>query len=153
MIDFKLFEENLEKSTQPEFMQEPQGLLRKSAAVKRWENIGVGKSGDSVGVFALDDIKDNETIEECHVILVPIDEVKGGVIIDYMFKIDNSLYALALGNGSIYNHRNQPNARWEYDDKKQLVRFVAVRAIKSGEEIYISYGKDYFATRKQNMKS
>jgi SET domain-containing protein len=152
MINFKIFEANL-AAEGPAMMQEPQGLLRKSAAVKRWENIGVGKSGDSVGVFALDDIKDNDTIEECHVILVPIDEVKGTVLMDYMFKINGTLYALAMGNGSIYNHRNQPNARWEYDEKKQLVRFVSVRPIKSGEEIYISYGKDYFSSRKQNMKS
>ena len=110
MINFKLFEEmhnsDNENVNKPVYVREPQGMLRKSAAVKTWEKIGVGRYDGDYAVFAIDDIQDNETFEECNVIEVPVDEVKGSVLMDYMFKISNDLYVLALGNGSIYNHRN-----------------------------------------------
>ena len=157
MSNFKLFEEmhnsDNENVNKPVYVREPQGMLRKSAAVKTWEKIGVGRYDGDYAVFAIDDIQDNETFEECNVIEVPVDEVKGSVLMDYMFKISNDLYVLALGNGSIYNHRNQPNARWEYDADKQLLKLLAIRRIEMGEQIFISYGRDYFKSRNQNMKA
>ena len=153
MMNFKLFEDtNKEDIQKVVYTGGAQGTLRKSAAVKTWEKIGVGKSGDGFGVYAIDDIADNELIEECHVIEVPADEVKGGVLMDYMFKISDDIYVLALGSGSNYNHRNQPNARWEYDTEKKLLKVVAIRRIECGEEVYISFGRDYFKTRGENMK-
>jgi len=137
----------------PQLYVQPQGMLRKSAAVKIWDKIGVGKSGDGFGVYAIDDIKDNETIEECPVIDMTRDEVKSTVLMDYLFKVSADRYVLALGSGSIYNHRNQPNARWEYDSEKNILKIVATTAIEMGNEIYISFGKDYFKTREQNMKA
>jgi SET domain-containing protein len=79
--------------------------------------------------------------------------VKGSVLMDYMFKISSDLYVLALGSGSVYNHRNQPNARWEYDVDKQLLKLSAIRRIEMGEQIFISYGRDYFKSRNKNMKA
>ena len=156
MIDFKLFEatsDDNENINKPVYVREPQGMLRKSAAVKQWEKIGVGRYDGSFGVYAIDDIQDNETFEECNVIEVPVDEVKGSVLMDYMFKISSDLYVLALGCGSMYNHKNQPNARWEYDADKQLLKLSAIRRIQMGEQIFISFGRDYFKTRGENMKS
>jgi hypothetical protein len=72
---------------------------------------------------------------------------------DYMFKISSDLYVLALGCGSMYNHKNQPNARWEYDADKQLLKLSAIRRIQMGEQIFISFGRDYFKSRNQNMKA
>jgi hypothetical protein len=156
-MKFKIFEQGIidqgAQAGTPDYVREPQGLLRKSAAVKRWEKIGVGKSDTGYGVFAIDDIRDNEIIEECNVIEVPRDEVKGAVIMDYMFKIGDGLYVLALGCGSLYNHRNQPNAMWTYDAEKKLLVIKSVRPIEMGEQIFISYGRDYFSTRGQNMKA
>jgi hypothetical protein len=154
-MNFKLFEEGIagkNPNGEPIYVREPQGTLRKSAAVKQWK-VGVGKSGDGYGVYTLDDIADNELIEECVAIELPIDDIKGTVLTDYIFKLSNSLYALALGNGSLYNHRNQPNARWEYDNDRKLIKIFSTRAITMGEEIFISYGKEYFNSRQQNMKS
>jgi hypothetical protein len=156
MIDFKLFEatsDDNENINKPVYVREPQGMLRKSAAVKQWEKIGVGRYDGSFGVYAIDDIQDNETFEECNVIEVPVDEVKGSVLMDYMFKISSDLYVLALGSGSMYNHKNQPNARWEYDADKQLLKLTAIRRIQMGEQIFISFGRDYFKSRNQNMKA
>jgi SET domain-containing protein len=72
---------------------------------------------------------------------------------DYAFKISGDIYVLALGSGSIYNHRNQPNARWEYDNEKQILKIASTRPIQMGEEIYISFGREYFKTRETNMKA
>lgn len=157
-MDFKMFEASIpaergEIDNSPKLYVLPQGMLRKSAAVKVWDKIGVGKSGDGFGVYAIDDIKDNEVIEECPIIEMSRDEVKGTVLMDYLFKVSADLYVLALGSGSIYNHRNQPNARWEYDQEKKIIRIVSTTAIEMGNEIYISFGKDYFKTREKNMKT
>lgn len=151
-MDFKMFEETAGEVTTV-YVREPQGMLRKSAAVKIWDKIGVGKSGDGFGVYAIADIADNELIEECSVIEMTRDEFNSKVLMDYMFKISGDLYVLALGNGSIYNHRNQPNARWEYDGEKKILKIVAIRPIEMGEELFISYGRDYFKTRETNMKA
>jgi SET domain-containing protein len=150
-MDFKMFEESA--GPQTVYVREPQGMLRKSASVKIWDKIGVGKAGDGFGVYATDDIKDNETIEECPVIEMTRDEFNSKVLMDYMFKISQDCYVLALGSGCIYNHRNEPNARWEYMPEQKILKIVSTRPIQMGEEIYISYGRDYFKTREQNMKA
>lgn len=150
-MNFKMFEETA--IAQTVHVGEPQGMLRKSAAVKIWSKIGVGKAGDGFGVYAIDDIADNETIEECPVIEMARDEFNSKVLMDYMFKISQDRYVLALGSGCVYNHRNEPNARWEYLADQKILKVVSTRSIRMGEEIYISYGRDYFKTREQNMKA
>jgi SET domain-containing protein len=150
-MNFKMFEES--NIPQTVYVREPQGMLRKSASVKIWDKIGVGKAGDGFGVYAIDDIKDNETIEECPVIEMTRDEFNSKVLMDYMFKISQDRYVLALGSGCIYNHRNEPNARWEYVAEQRILKIVSTRPIEMGEEIYISYGREYFKTREQNMKA
>ena len=41
----------------------------------------------------------------------------------------------------IYNHSLIPNAYWECDEKNKLFRFISIRKIKKGEEIFIDYQK------------
>jgi len=48
--------------------------------------------------------------------------------------------ALALGLGSMFNHRRIPNIAWERDIPLQSIRYFALRAIVEGEELCISYG-------------
>lgn len=146
-----MFEDNLDQSSEV-YIRDSQGMLRKSASVKRWESIGVGKSGDGFGVYALDDIKDNQTVEECPCLEIPIEDVKGSIMMDILYKYSDDIYVLAMGNGAVYNHRNQPNARWEYNSDKKLLTIAATRTIKSGEEIFINYGREYFSSRNINMK-
>lgn len=47
--------------------------------------------------------------------------------------------ALALGYGSMYNHDNPANLRYEADAREELMRFVAVRGIAMDEELTINY--------------
>ena len=48
--------------------------------------------------------------------------------------------ALALGLGSIFNHHREPNAGWMCDIEARLLRYVALRDIAEGEEVFICYG-------------
>ena len=48
--------------------------------------------------------------------------------------------ALALGLGSIFNHHREPNAGWMCDIEGRLLRYVALRDIAEGEEVFICYG-------------
>ena len=44
-----------------------------------------------------------------------------------------SSHCPALGYGSLYNHGNPANMRYEGDDEAKVLRFVAIRAIAAGE--------------------
>jgi SET domain-containing protein len=48
--------------------------------------------------------------------------------------------ALALGLGSMFNHRRNPNVAWERNIATQSIRYFALRDIDEEEELCISYG-------------
>ena len=48
--------------------------------------------------------------------------------------------ALALGLGSIFNHAAEPNTGWHCDIESRLIRYIALRDIAEGEELFICYG-------------
>lgn len=50
-----------------------------------------------------------------------------------------SMHCLALGYGSLYNHANPANMRYEADAQHGALRFVAVRRIEVGEELTVNY--------------
>lgn len=102
----------------------------------------------SRAVHATRDIKRGRIIESCPVIRMYADDVYDDenrslpTISWYCFhwhEGDGLDYtALALGYGSLYNHSNAPNAKFEYVNRDCL-RFRALRDIKKGEEITIHY--------------
>jgi len=101
------------------------------------------------GVFAKQDIKSGELIEECPVLTLPIS--KGEVtplLIDYRFNWPQGTeweeQVIALGYGSLYNHSNTPNAIWVSSDTKKCFIFYATRDIKEGEEIFVWYGDENY---------
>jgi SET domain-containing protein len=98
------------------------------------------------GVFAAKAFKKGEIIEECYIIIS-----RGGdrKLEDYYFDV-NGKYGLFTGFGIIYNHSDNPNADYHINAKRKLTTFKANRAIKKGEEIFISYGEEWFSSR--NMK-
>lgn len=130
------------------YYTEPQGLLRRTASVKVWDKIGLGRSSTSGwGVFSVGHIEKGETFEIAPLLFIPKDTAKGNDLIDYVFKIDDDKYALAMGYASFYNHRNQPMANWKIDPEKAIITFTAIRDILPGEEIFVSYGKNYWKSR------
>ena len=99
------------------------------------------------GVFANTDIKKNEIIEICPVIVISKEDrlVLEKTIIDeyaYQWGEDSLCCAIALGNGSLYNHSYNPNAIYEKDFNAKILIIRAYEAIKAGAEIFINYNMD-----------
>ncbi len=100
------------------------------------------------GVFAGKDFTQDEIIEECYTIL---SEGKDKTLFDYYFGA-NDKCATLTGFGFIYNHADLPNASYYYDELTQTVVFKARHDIKKEDEIFISYGKNWFAMRNMTVK-
>lgn len=117
-----------------------------------------------VGVFATKDLEKNTLIERCSIIkfdrrilkLYREDRLHRHLLADYIFRWPGGRdIAIALGCGSLYNHHDSPNAMWRYcttenhlaDDihvfasEINAIEFWTKKEIKSGEEIFTSYGE------------
>ncbi|HEX8353551.1 MAG TPA: SET domain-containing protein [Pyrinomonadaceae bacterium] len=100
------------------------------------------------GVFASRAFGVGEVVEECPVVLLrkPYDvlhkELKTIVFHWQVPEGSAATQALALGYGSLYNHSNPSNLRYETDREALLMRFVAVRDIRPDEELTINYNAD-----------
>lgn len=87
--------------------------------VKKTNNMGFG-------VFATKNYCADEIIEDCNVIELDatdtniIDKTK---LYNYYFSWDKdgNGSAIALGNGSLYNHSYKPNAKYEKHIDKQII--------------------------------
>lgn len=102
------------------------------------------------GVYAAQKINMGEIIEESHCIVFPLYEIKEGRLGFYVFEWslpndempeETEFYALALGNGSLYNHSYSPNADYETQSPDKII-FSAIKEIEKGEEITINYNGD-----------
>src|SRR5579872_5611360 len=95
------------------------------------------------GVFADKNLKKGEKIEECYVIIS-----RGGdkALEDYYFDA-RGRYALFTGYGIIYNHSDEPNADYVINSKKRVATIKAAKSIRKGEEIFVSYGEEWFSSR------
>lgn len=98
------------------------------------------------GVFAEQSFLPGEIIEECYLLTVP-----PKCLNNYVFGLrDNKV--LALGYGSLYNHADFPNAQVELDRIENIAIFSAISPIKKGDEILISYGKNWVLARNISLK-
>ena len=105
-----------------------------------------------VGVFTTADIENGSLIETCYC-LVMGSEVVTHPAYDYLFmSVGGNNQLLPFGYGSIYNHDDEPNMVCDYDPKNEkLVRFYAIKDIKTNEELRHSYGKKYWLARTKKM--
>ncbi len=105
-----------------------------------------------IGVFANKNIKEGEILEECHFLLVDMNWNKADPNLnDYIFcygeKYTETQAIICFGLGSCYNHNDEPSAGWEVKKRDKMLIFTAWRDIKKGEEIFISYSKEYWTER------
>lgn len=115
--------------------------MKKSLIQKR---ICVKKSSmHGYGVFATRDIRKGMVIEECYVLL----SKRGHKDFEDFYFEATKKDALLLGYGSIYNHSDTPNADYKINEKKRVAKIWATKTIHKGEEIYISYGEEWFSSR------
>jgi SET domain-containing protein len=75
-----------------------------------------------------------------------------GTLNDYTFSFDEKTVLIGLGYSALYNHSDKNNAYWTtIDDNK--IKIVCKKRIQPGEEIFISYGANYFLYRPDLEKS
>lgn len=96
------------------------------------------------GVFTASEIMEGDTIEICHVIVIPKYElpiIHKTTLHDYYFLWGENMddAAIALGFGSLYNHAVHPNANFILDFENNTIDIVAIKTIKPGDEITINY--------------
>ena len=101
------------------------------------------------GVFAGKALRKGEIIEECYVIIT---NGKDDILEDYYFDA-NGKDAILTGYGIIYNHCDDDNAEYTLNIKRKLATFKAIRPIKKGEEIFVSYGDEWFSSRGKRAKT
>ena len=104
------------------------------------------------GVFAGKTFQKGEKIEECYFILT-----KGGdqVLDDFYFEAKGKgryKYALLTGFGIIYNHSDEPNADYNINIRNRVTTIKAMKKIKKGDEIFITYGDEWFSSRNKEFK-
>lgn len=103
-----------------------------------------------LGVYATRAFCAGEVVECCPVVIF---DLPGGVelpheisvrMFNWQWLIDhhNGRQALALGYGSLYNHRTPPNLRYTANAVTESLEFTAVRDISRGEELTIDYDQD-----------
>ena len=96
-------------------------------------------------MFAARPFEPGELVECCPVIVCPPGQealLEETALRGLYFTWKNDAIAVALGFGSLYNHSWQPNARYELDHRRKVVRFMAVQVIDEGEEVTINYTGD-----------
>lgn len=98
-----------------------------------------------LGVFASDFIEENELIEECSILTLPIEKGEvSGLLLDYRFNYPSGVeweeQVVGLGFASLYNHSETPNAYWVSDNDKRTFKFIANKKISPGDEILVYYG-------------
>ena len=102
------------------------------------------------GVFSTRAYTIGEIIEVCPCIKQEYKYAKGEIS-KYVYDYNQKYCIIALGFCSIYNHKDDPNAKWTIINTEQI-KIVALKNIRQGEEIFISYGSDYFKNHGITMK-
>ena len=96
------------------------------------------------GVFTAGELKKGDLIEICPVIVIPpehVAKIHASNLHDYYFlwPEPKDSACIALGYGSLYNHKASPNAHILLDVDMMEIVFKASKDIGSGEEIFIDY--------------
>jgi len=102
------------------------------------------------GLFAKRDYNEGETIEECPTLMVTNNDINyPNKINDYVFQshIDDHVL-IPFGYCGLINHSTElQNCTWEISSDNTIIKMFAIRDIKAGEELYVSYGDKYWGDR------
>jgi SET domain-containing protein len=100
------------------------------------------------GVYASRDIKKGEILEYSPYIEDTLDKFTG-VVRDYVFSkptnTNDKKAILVFGYSSMYNHADVPSADWKIENDG--MKITANKDINKDDEIFISYGSNYWNTR------
>ena len=125
-------------------------FLAKKASAGEGELITIGASTVSGrGAFALKKISEGDIIERCPALEVTDKDI-GGELLNYVFYgSTESARLVVMGNGMLFNHSATPNVAYYREQSALGVELVlyALRNISKGEELFYSYGDDWWTTR------
>lgn len=100
------------------------------------------------GVFASRDFRAGELVETAPVLVLKgdFDELPE-LLKTYVFDWETltgvpNAHAIALGYGSMYNHANPASLCYQADARTAVMRYVAARDIRRGEELTINYSAE-----------
>ena len=99
-----------------------------------------------LGVFASEDISEEEILEVCTVIDMGMRfGDTSHILIDYRFNWPQGgspwdKQVVSTGFALLYNHSNTPNAAWRSNLENNTFEFYSIKNIKSDEEIFVWYG-------------
>ena len=110
------------------------------------------------GVFTEKDIPAYEVIETCPVFVYPADILKIAAwntqdsihaykslgITLYSIRWGDDSAAIPLGYGGMYNHSDNNNCQFLPNQQEGFLHIVSVKEIKAGEQLFVSYGQDWF---------
>ena len=111
----------------------------------------VGKSkldGAEWGVFSSEPISKGTVIEVTRTLKLKDDHLShdDNILNDYVYKLDDDHSVIALGYGSLFNHHDDPHIEFDIMDRK--ISYTTIKDIKPNEEVFISYGDDWWRNRK-----
>lgn len=93
------------------------------------------------GVFAKEDIKCHEILEEAPYFTISNDEVSSAPSAEtYCYWLDDNYAFIGMGYCGLYNHSFNPNADYLFDKINEVVTHYASSDIAAGDEITIDYG-------------
>lgn len=109
------------------------------------------------GVFAKDDIYENEILEEIPYLILPIEKGEAsGLFLDHRYNFptgDWKYQVMPMGFAAYYNHSNNANAGWYTDEENDIFIFKTNRFIKKDDEIFTYYGDvNYWNDGRSNTK-
>eukprot|EP00669_Euglena_mutabilis_P009622 TRINITY_DN4483_c0_g1_i1.p1 TRINITY_DN4483_c0_g1~~TRINITY_DN4483_c0_g1_i1.p1 ORF type:complete len:158 (-),score=51.22 TRINITY_DN4483_c0_g1_i1:88-537(-) len=114
-------------------------------------DVSVGKSPlGGRGVFAMRDFAPDEVVEVCPTLEVHKDDVSGKLV-DYVFYgSDEDHRVLVCGYGMLYNSSKNANLKYVQDQSGDY-EYVATRAIRAGEELFIDYGDEWWTDTNRDV--
>ncbi|TLU81738.1 MAG: SET domain-containing protein [Chlorobium sp.] len=101
------------------------------------------------GAFALKKFREGDIIEQCPALEVTDQDI-GGELLNYVFYgSSESARLVVMGNGMLFNHSSTPNVAYYRENTAlgpELILY-ALRNIQKGEELFYSYGDEWWSTR------
>jgi hypothetical protein len=108
-----------------------------------------------LGVYTNRDFNIEDIVEIAPVIRVQTEYLfqENNILNDYIFRdpYDNNYKIVALGFGSMYNHADEPNMKYYYQNGKMI--YQAIKPIKAGDELFISYGVNWWIARTNKKRN
>lgn len=146
--------------------QEPEEQVNNVLEYLAPDGIVVGHSDVAgIGVFATKDFKKGDIVERCPMVRMEHRSkyVTDPTINNYMYtqplcpcndcKNHGYYYWMVLGYGMIYNHQDFPTVDWQFNWAEKYADVVANQDIEKGEEIFVTYGNNYFGNNSKRQKT